>query len=104
MFSGILPRSPQLTKWQAALQFYLQSGKQKSRVGGDDSHVAFCQKFPGEKGTVRQCCNDATASYFVAKVRGEAVAHFHAVAMKRHSSLRNWLFCLSERILYEHSP
>jgi hypothetical protein len=24
--------------------------------------------------------------------------------MKRHSSLRNWLFCLSERILYEHSP
>jgi hypothetical protein len=27
-------------------------------------------------------CRDATASYFVAKVRGEVFAHFHAVAVK----------------------
>jgi hypothetical protein len=26
---------------------------EKSRVGGDDSHVVFGQKFPGEKGSVR---------------------------------------------------
>jgi hypothetical protein len=34
----------------AAFQFYLQSGKQR-KVGwvGDDSHVAFGQKVPGEK-------------------------------------------------------
>jgi hypothetical protein len=42
---------------------YLQSGKQKTRKGpneaskvcGDDSHLAFCQKFPGEKVSVRRC-------------------------------------------------
>jgi hypothetical protein len=40
----------------AAFQFYLQSGKQR-KVGwvGDDSHVIFCQKVPGEKGSVRWC-------------------------------------------------
>jgi hypothetical protein len=38
----------------AAFQFYLQSGKQR-KVGlvGDDSHVVFDQKFPGEKENVR---------------------------------------------------
>jgi hypothetical protein len=35
------------------------------------------------------CCRDATASSFVAKVRGEVFAHFHVVAVKRHSSMRN---------------
>jgi hypothetical protein len=30
----------------------------------------------------------------VAKDRGEVFAHFHAVAVKRHSSMRNWLFGL----------
>jgi hypothetical protein len=47
------------------------------------------------------CCLDATASSFVARVRGEVFAHFHAVAVKRHSSMRNWLFRLLGRILYE---
>jgi hypothetical protein len=34
----------------AAFQFYLQSGKQR-KVGwvGNDSHIVFGQKFPGEK-------------------------------------------------------
>jgi hypothetical protein len=35
-------------------------------------------------------CVAATSS-FVAKVRGELWAHFQAVAVKRHSSMRNWL-------------
>jgi hypothetical protein len=50
-------------------------------MGGDDSHVVFGQKFPGEKGSVRLHCRDATASSFVAKVLGKILAHFHAVTM-----------------------
>jgi hypothetical protein len=38
-----------------AFQFCLQSGKEKSRVGGDDSRVVFGQKYPGEEGNVRRC-------------------------------------------------
>jgi hypothetical protein len=48
-------------------------------------------------------CRDATASSFVTKVRGEVFAHFHAVAIKRHSSVWNWLFSLPGRILCEQS-
>jgi hypothetical protein len=49
-------------------------------------------------------CRDAIASSFVTKVRGEVFAHFHAVAVKLHSSVRNWLFGLPGRILCEQSP
>jgi hypothetical protein len=41
---------------------------------------------------------------FVAKVLVEVFAHFHAVAVKRRSGIRNWLFGLSGRILCEQSP
>jgi hypothetical protein len=34
------------------------------------------------------CC-DATASCFAAKVRCEAFTYFHAVDVKRHSSMQN---------------
>jgi hypothetical protein len=47
---------------------------------GDDSHIAFGEKFPGKKqkcGTVHFL--DATASSFAAKVLGEVLAHFQAV-------------------------
>jgi hypothetical protein len=75
-------------KWRA-FQFYIQLGKtEKSRVGGDDSHFVFGQEFPGEKGSVRQY-RDATTGSFAAKVRGEVFAHFHAVAINRHSSIRD---------------
>jgi hypothetical protein len=47
---------------------------------------------------------DAAASSFVAKVWGEVFAHFPPITIKRHSSTQNWLFGLTERILYEHSP
>jgi hypothetical protein len=47
------------------------------------------------------CC-DATASYFVAKVWAKS-AHFYAFAVKRRSSMRNWLFGLPGRILCEQS-
>jgi hypothetical protein len=48
----------------AAFQFYLQSGKQGEVAGGqvrqvwwvgEDSHVAFGNKFPGENRSVREC-------------------------------------------------
>jgi hypothetical protein len=45
-----------------------------------------------------------TASSFVANIRGEVFAHFQAVIIKRHSSMRNWLFGLPGRILCEQSP
>jgi hypothetical protein len=65
-----------------AFNLFLGSGKQKSRVGGDDSHVVFGKKNPWWK---RKCetvrCRDATGSSFVAKVRGEVFTHFHAVAV-----------------------
>jgi hypothetical protein len=47
--------------------------------------------------------HDATASPFVAKVRGEILAYFHAVAVKRHSSMWNWKFGLPWWSLCEHS-
>jgi hypothetical protein len=55
---------------------------------GDDSHVVFGQKFPGEKGSEMVHCHDATASSFDAKVWGEVFIHFHAVTMKHHSSMQ----------------
>jgi hypothetical protein len=48
-------------------------------------------------------CHAATANYFVAKVRGEVFAQFHAVAVKRQISMRNRLFVLQGRILYDQS-
>jgi hypothetical protein len=43
-------------------------------------------------------CRDATASCFVAKVWAEVFVHFHAVAAKRLSSMRNRLFGLPGRM------
>jgi hypothetical protein len=47
---------------------------------------------------------DARVSSFVAKVREEVFARFHAAAVKRHSRMWNWLFGLPGRILSKHSP
>jgi hypothetical protein len=35
----------------------------------------------------------------VAKARGEVFANFHAVVVKSHGSMRNWLFGLPRRIM-----
>jgi hypothetical protein len=50
-------------------------------MGLHDSNVVFGKEFPNEK--------EIEAVSFVAKVRGEVFAHFHAVAVKSHSSMRN---------------
>jgi hypothetical protein len=40
----------------AAFRFYLKlEKKRKVELMGDDSHFDFGKKFPGEKGSVRQC-------------------------------------------------
>jgi hypothetical protein len=61
----------------------------------------FRKKIPGEKWRVR--CHDATASSFVTKVWGEVLAHSHAVAIKHHSIMQNWLFGLPIWIFSERS-
>jgi hypothetical protein len=53
----------------------------------DNTYILFGQKFPGEKGSETVRYRDVTASSFVSKVRGEVFAHFHAVALKRNSSM-----------------
>jgi hypothetical protein len=49
-------------------------------------------------------CHDATDGSFIAKVRVEVFAHSHTVAIKRRSSMRNWLFGMPGWILCEQSP
>jgi hypothetical protein len=74
----------------AAIQLYLQSGKQrKAGLVGDDSHVAFNQTFPNVKRSVSWCVVVMQQPLSVAKVRKEIFAHFHAVAVERHRSIRN---------------
>jgi hypothetical protein len=63
----------------AAFEFYLQSAKQRKATGDQVTQV----------GWVRDDSHDATVSSPVAKVRREVFAHFHAVAVRRHSSMRN---------------
>jgi hypothetical protein len=88
-----------------AFEFYLLSGKPKSRVRGRRKSCFSVKKIQWWK---RKCemvhCHDTTASYFFAKVRGEVFAHFHAVSINRHSSMQNSLFVLSGRILCEQLP
>jgi hypothetical protein len=70
-----------------------------SRVG----HVVF---WSGRKWWQRKCetvhCHDAAASSFVTRIQGKVFAHFHSFAVKRHSSMQNWLFSLPGRILCEN--
>jgi hypothetical protein len=65
-------------------------GNRKFEWDRDDSHIVFWPKIPWWR---RKCdtvrCRDATASSFVAKVRGEVFAHFHALAVKRLNGMRN---------------
>jgi hypothetical protein len=81
----------------AAFQFYLQSGKKKKLWWVRDySHVVSSKKNPWWKGSVRWYIF-VKQQFFVAKVWGEVFSHFHAVAGKGHSSMRNWLFGLQGR-------
>jgi hypothetical protein len=73
----------------AVFQFHLQSQK-RGKVGrvGYVSRAVFGQKFPGEKGSEKGRIVVIAIS-FVTKARNEVFAHFHAVAVKRYSSMWN---------------
>jgi hypothetical protein len=46
---------------------------------GDDSQFVSGKKIPRlKKKCEKECCRDATTSYFVAQVWGEVFAYFHA--------------------------
>jgi hypothetical protein len=55
-------------------------------------------KLPGGKGSVRRC-----VAVMQQPTRGHVLAHVHAVAVKRHSSMRSRLFGLPGRTLCEQS-
>jgi hypothetical protein len=89
----------------APLQFYFQSGKQRE-VGwvGDDSHVVFWLKSSLVRNEVWDGALSWRSIQFICRqIWGEVFTHFHRVAFKRHSSMRNLLFGLLERILCEQS-
>jgi hypothetical protein len=82
----------------AAFQFYLQSGKQKSRVGGG-RRPCFWLKIPwGERKCETVHCGDATVR--LSPKFGPGCSH---IFMKLHGSVRNWLFGLPGQILCEQS-
>jgi hypothetical protein len=88
-----------------AFQFIFSRGNIETKGGWERQSCCFRSKIPWWK---RNCetlrCQHVTASSFVANVRGEVFAHFHAVAFKRHIRLRNWLLGLPERILFFNNP
>jgi hypothetical protein len=88
----IPPRSPQLC--QNGGLSVLSSIKETERSRVDGGWQSCCEMV---------CC-DATASPFVAKVRVKVFTHFHAITIKRHSSMCNWLFGLPGWIFCERSP
>jgi hypothetical protein len=51
----ILPRSPQLCQNGSILGLSSIGETEKGRVGGEDSHVPFWQKFPGKRRNLRRC-------------------------------------------------
>jgi hypothetical protein len=80
-------------------QFCRQSGKQ-TKVGWVGTPVML---FLVKNSFVKTEMWDGALSWwnsqlFVTKVLGEVFVHFHAVAAKRQSSIRNWMFGLPGRI------
>jgi hypothetical protein len=62
---------------------------------GDDSYLVFRQKLLGEDGSLRrERCHGEAARPALAKVRGDVLIRFHAVAEKRRSRTRNSQFSL----------
>jgi hypothetical protein len=65
------------------------------------SKIPFWKK----KGSVRWCVVVMQRQFFCRQSSGgEVFAHFHAVAVKRHNSMRNWLFGLPWIILCVKAP
>jgi hypothetical protein len=100
---AILPRSPHLCQ-NGGLSILSSTEKQR-KVGlvGRTVLLLSVKNSRWKRKYEIVCCRDATAISFVAIVRGKVFAHYHTVAEKHHSSMRNWLFGLPGWILCEQS-
>jgi hypothetical protein len=87
----------------AVSQFYLRPGKQR-KVGwvGGRGVMIFYQNLSGEK-EVWNGKLSSNSQFFVTKFRGELLVNFHAVIVKGHRNMRNWLLGLPGLILSEKS-
>jgi hypothetical protein len=92
-----------MSKWRP-FRFIFNCGNRKVGWVGDDSHVPFGEIFLWKRKRETVGCRNATASSFVVQVRCKVFAYFQALAVKRHSSMRTWLFGLPGWILCEQSP
>jgi hypothetical protein len=101
---AILPRSPQLCE-NGGLSVLSSIGEtEKTTVGKDRQACCFWPMRPWWRRNYKKVrCHDATAGSFVVEVWAEVFAQFHTVGLKRHSSMRNWLFGLPGRILCRQS-
>jgi hypothetical protein len=87
---AILPRSPQLCEIGGLSVLSSIRETEKSRVDGGRQSCCFWSKIPWRNRNCEMvCCCNATASSFVAKVQDEVFVHFHAITIKRHSSMQN---------------
>lgn len=78
---------------------------QASRVGVGWQLCSFWLKIPWWKRKCEMTCShDATAISFTTKLWHEVFALFHAVAVKRHSTMQNSPFGLPWPILCKQSP
>jgi hypothetical protein len=79
-----------VSKWRPFSFIFYQEIREKYGGWETTAMLFLVKKFPGEKKkyeTVR--CRVATASSFVARLRGEVFAHFDELSIKRHSSKWN---------------
>jgi hypothetical protein len=96
---AIPPREPQFCQ-KGVLSILSSIGEQKKVGWMGTTVILFLVKKSLEKTKVWDgACREATASSSVAIVREEVFAHFLAVAVQRHSIMRNWLCRLSGRII-----
>jgi hypothetical protein len=91
-----------VSKWRP-FNFIFNRGNRKVVQVGDDSHVVFRQKFPGEKGSVRRCIVVMQQPVVLSPKFGVKSSHIFTQS-PRHSSMRNLLFGLPGRSLCEQSP
>lgn len=110
--AAILSRSPRLCQTENFSGVFNRWKRKDARAPNQASQIGIGRQSCSFKSKIscsrRQCemvsCRCATTNYFVTKVRREIFAHYHIIAIRCHSSIRNWLFGLRKTILYEGFP
>jgi hypothetical protein len=101
-----LPLSPQLCQNGdlsiGETESSCRGPSQTTMVGVERQSCRFLVKnFPVKKEVWDCALSWCNRQFFVAKVQGEVFAHFHAIIIKRHRIMRNWLFGLPGWIIWE---